>query len=266
MEEPPAQQQTVLERSIVVRFEKRGTKTRRPQGIRTEGIKNALNGVLAAEGPARFGSCVQHRTSGDLLFSLLQHSAVSVWGIVPRMKRALMELGINGFSINQDRKRIKLLVSELPLSPLVQGSLWKPEDWQGDSAFDDLIRNLEVTNPGFNVLGWPHWIGSLAGHKAHKHTQGSVVLTVELTDAVKSCLDKCRIVVYSRKRPIRVWVELNATSTCTRCLRHGHVAVLYRAAIASKLCDGGHLSTEHECPVRGCPAAKGSLCTHVKPQ
>jgi len=175
-----------------------------------------------------------------------------------------MELGIGEFSINQDRKRTKILISELPFSPLGQGSLWKPEDWQGDGAFDDVIRDLEVTNPGINVVGRPHWIGSLTSHKSHKHTQGSVVFTVELTDEVKACLDKPRIMVFSRKRPVRIWAELRASSVCSRCLRHGHVAIMCPGPMACKFCDGCHLSTQHECSVRGCSAAKGSLCTYVK--
>ena len=60
-----------------------------------------------------------------------------------------------------------------------------------------------------------------------------------------------------------IWAEIKATSVCTRCLRHGHVAVMCRAAIACKFCDGGHLSTQHKCSVRGCSAAVGSLCSHI---
>jgi len=45
-------------------------------------------------------------------------------------------------------------------------------DWHGDSAFDDMIRDLEVTNSGYNVVARPHWIGSLAGHMSNKHSQG----------------------------------------------------------------------------------------------
>jgi len=255
---------TERERHIIVQFEKRGAKARLPAGINTEMIKNALNRVLASGGAARFGSCVQHRTSGDILLSLVQHSAASVWGMVSCLEHALMEPGINGFSINQHRKRVKILISELPLSPLGVGAVWKPEDWHGDGAFDNLIRDLEVTNPGFNIVGRPHCIGCLTGHKAHKHTQGSVVFVVELSDSVKTCLDRRTVMVYRRRRPIRIWVELNATSVCTRCLRHGHVAVMCRAPVACKFCDGGHLSTLHQCSVRDCKAAVGSLCTHVR--
>ena len=260
---PPAPKVSERDRHVIVRFEKRGHKVRLPAGVNTETIKNGLNRVLSTGGDARFGSCVQHRTSGDLLLSLVQHSAASVWGFVSRMERALMELGINRFSISQDRKRVKILVSGLSLSPLGVGSLWKPEDWQGDGAFDDMIRDLEVTNPGINVVGRPHWIGSLVGHKSHKHTTGSVVFVVELTDIVKGCLDRRSVMVFSRRRPVRIWAELKATSVCTRCLRHGHVAVMCRSPIACKFCDGGHLSTAHKCPVRDCSAAVGMLCSHV---
>jgi len=263
---PPAPAFTERERHVLVRFDKQGVKARLPAGVNAEMIKNALNLVLAAGGAARFGSFIQHSTSGDLLLSLVQHSAVLIWGMVNRMESALMELGVNGFSINKDRKRVKVLVLEHPLFPLGIGAVWKPKDWHGDGAFDDLISDLDVTNPGFNsVCVWrPHWIGSLAGHKSHKHTRGSVVFSVEVTDAMKTCLDKHVVVVFSKRRPIRIWAELKATSMCTRCLQHGHLAVMCCAPVACKLCDSGHLSTQHECSVQGCKAAAGSLCSHDK--
>ena len=202
----PAPGLTELERRVIVCFVKRGTKARMPRVIKTEMVKNALNSVLAAGGIARFGSCEKHLTSGDLLLSLVQLAAVSFSGMVPSMQRALMKLGINEFAFNKDRKRIKIIISKLPFSSLGHGSIWKPEDWQGDTAFDDLIRDLEITNPGFNVVGRPHWIGSLTGHKAHRHMQGSVVFTVELTNAVRASLDRYWIVVFSQENPLRVWV------------------------------------------------------------
>ena len=48
------------------------------------------------------------------------------------------------------------MVLELPLSPLGIGVVWKPEDWHRDGAFDALIMDLEVTNPGFNSVWRPH--------------------------------------------------------------------------------------------------------------
>jgi len=175
-----------------------------------------------------------------------------------------MELGINEFSINHNCKRAKILISGMPLSPLGQGSIWKPEDWQGDGAFHDVIREVEGTNPGVNVVGCPHWIGSLPLHKAHKDTQGPVVFTVELADEVKYWLDRCRVMVFSQKRPITIWAEWKATSLCSQCLRNSHVAGMCRGPMSCKFCDGCHLSAQHECSVRGCSAAKGLLCAHVK--
>jgi len=96
--------------------------------------------------------------------------------------------------------------------------LWKPEDRKGESTFDNMIRDLEVTNPGINVFSCTHWICSLDWHKNHKHTTGSVVFVVELTDVVKWYFDRCSIVVFSRRYLVRVWADMMATSVCTRCL------------------------------------------------
>src|SRR5205807_6654303 len=124
------------DRHVMVRFEKHGAKIRLPTGVSTESVKNSLNRVLAsASSPARFGSCVQHRTTGDLLMSLVQHSAESIGAALPAMERALMEMGISGFSLCQDRKRIKVLVSQLPFAPSGVGATWDPSNWQGDAAW-----------------------------------------------------------------------------------------------------------------------------------
>ncbi|RPA94021.1 hypothetical protein L873DRAFT_1941015 [Choiromyces venosus 120613-1] len=59
---------------------------------------------------------------------------------------AAMRLSLNGFSFCQDTKKIKILISQLPLSPAgVRGS-WEVADWQNDNSFNDLIWDLEVTN------------------------------------------------------------------------------------------------------------------------
>ncbi|RPB00287.1 hypothetical protein L873DRAFT_1633816, partial [Choiromyces venosus 120613-1] len=137
-------------------------------------------------------------------------------------------------------------------------------DWQGNRAFDHMIRDLEVTNPRFSVVGRPHWIGSLAGHKQYKHNQGSVVFVIDFSPEVRASLDHGSVMVYSRRRPMRVWAELKPTSVCDRCLRHGHVAVMCRAPVACKFCTGGHLSRDHSCSVRDCTATAGSLCSHVR--
>ncbi|RPA88495.1 hypothetical protein L873DRAFT_1824442 [Choiromyces venosus 120613-1] len=256
---------TARERHVAIRFEKRGSTVLLPAGVNTEMVKTALNKVFVARGlDARFGSCVSRRTTGDLFLDLVQHSSASIWELVPHLEVAAMGLGLNGFSFCQDTKKIKILISHLPLSPAgVRGS-WEVADWQNDNSFDDLIRDLEVTNPGVHVVGRPHWIGSLARHKQYKHNQGSVVFVVDFSPEVRASLDHGSIMVYSRRRPVRIWAELKATSICDRCLRHGHVAVMCRAPVACKFCDGGHHSKQHSCPVCDCSAATGSLCTHVK--
>ncbi|RPB03958.1 hypothetical protein L873DRAFT_1799938 [Choiromyces venosus 120613-1] len=261
----PGPSVTARERHVAIRFEKRGSKILLPAGVSTEMVKTALNKVFVARGSdAHFGSCVTHRTTGDLFLDLVQHSAASIWELIPHLEVAAMGLGLNGFSFCQDMKKIMILISQLPLSPAgVRGS-WEVADWQNDNSFDDLIWDLEVTNPGVHVVGRPHWIGSLAGHKQYKHNQGSVVFVVDFTPEVRASLDHKSIMVYSRQRPVRIWAELKATSICDRCLCHGHVAVMCRAPVACKFCDGGHHSTQHSCPVCDCSAATGSLCTHVK--
>ncbi|CUS08058.1 unnamed protein product [Tuber aestivum] len=232
---PPAPLVTVRERHVVVRFDDRGSKVGLPAGVNTEVCKAALNKVLAnGSSPARFALCVQHRTSGDLLLTLAQHSAASVWKFVSGIERALMELRLHSFAFGRDTKKIRVLASNLPFAPSGVGTTWQVEDWKGDSAFDDMIQDLEMSNPGFKVVGRPHWVGSLAGHKSHRHMQGSVVFTVELDPGVKEALGRSSVMVYSHRRPLRVWAEIKPTSLCRRCLQHGHVAVMCRAPFACK--------------------------------
>ncbi|RPA88909.1 hypothetical protein L873DRAFT_1796415 [Choiromyces venosus 120613-1] len=161
---------TAHKHHVAIHFKKRGTKTLLPAGINMEMIKNTLNTVFVAQGSdAHFGSHTTHRTTVDLFLDLVQHSAASIWDIVPHLEVTAMGLGLNGFSFCQDTKKVKILISQLPLSSAGVRSSWGVSDWQGDAAFDDMIRDLEVTNPGFNIVGRPHWIGSLAGHKQYKH-------------------------------------------------------------------------------------------------
>ncbi|CUS06643.1 unnamed protein product [Tuber aestivum] len=262
---PPAPTVTVRERHVTVRFDDRHSKTRLPSGVDTEMVKTSLNQVLASSSsPARFASCVQHRTSGDLLLTLAEHSALSVWKLVAGMERALMELKVHSFTFCQDTKKVKILASNIPFAPSGVGNAWKVEDWHGDEAFDDMVRDIELSNPGIHLIGRPHWVGSLEGHKSRKHVLGSVILSVELNQKVKWALDRSSIMVYSRRRPLLIWADVKPSSICQRCLQRGHVAVMCRAPVACKFCDGGHYSVDHSCPVKDCRAAKGSLCSHVR--
>ncbi|KAG0136019.1 hypothetical protein HOY82DRAFT_629005 [Tuber indicum] len=251
---PAAPQLTERARHVTVHFEKRGSKARLPAGVNTEIVKNSLNMALADGGSAaRFGSCVAHRHRASALNE----------GLRSRMERAVMGLGIGGFFFHHDTPKIKVLVSELPFALCGVGRAWKPEDWQGESAFDDLVRDLGVTNPRFNVVGRPHGIGSLASHKTHKHVKGSVVFVVERNSAVTAALEKRRVFVFSRRGPLRVWVMIKPTSMCERCLRHGHVAVMCRAPVTCKFCHGGHFTAQHSSPVTGCTTATGKPYTQV---
>ncbi|CUS15684.1 unnamed protein product [Tuber aestivum] len=262
---PPIQHVTKREHHVTVRFDSRESKVCLPTGVNTEMIKNALNKVLVSSAShARFASCIQHPISGDLLLCLAQHSSTAVWGFVAAMDCTLMELKLHSFTFCQDTKKIKVLASNIPFSPSGVGTTWEVEDWQGDSACDDLLRDIELSNPGIHIVGRPHWVGSLAGHKSHQHSSGSVVLTVELSPGVKSAVDCSSVMIYSRRRPLHVWVEIKSNSICHHCLGIGHVAVMCRAPAACKYCEGNHISTEHTCLIRGCPAGKGSLCSHVK--
>ncbi|KAG0133457.1 hypothetical protein HOY82DRAFT_538195 [Tuber indicum] len=230
---PPAPQWTERARHVIVRFEKCGSKARLPTGVNNEMVKNALNKALANGGSAaRFGSCVAHRHPASALNE----------GLRSRMERAVMGLGIGGLSFHHDTPKIKVLVLELPFAPCGIGAAWKPEDWQGESAFDDLVRDLEVTNPGFNVVGRPHWIGSLASQMTHKHVKGSVVFVVERNSAVTAAIEKRRVVVFSRRRPLCVGPRSNpplcgrgAFATSGPNLRHASPATSGASPFSTKV-------------------------------
>ncbi|KAG0133521.1 hypothetical protein HOY82DRAFT_640724 [Tuber indicum] len=245
---PPVLQLTERARCVSVCFENRGSKARLPAGVNPEMVKNALNKALADGGSAaHFGSCVAHRHPASALNE----------GLRSRMERAVMGLEIGGFSFHPTPPKSRCWFRSFPfLLPVL--------DWQGETAFDDLVRDLEVNNPGFNVVGRPHWIGSLASHKTHKHVKRSGVFFVERNSAVNAALEKRRVVVFSRRRPLGVWAQIKTTSLCERCLCHGHVAVMCRAHMARKFCDIGHFTAQHSSPIVRCTVPTGSLCTHVR--
>ncbi|RPA90357.1 hypothetical protein L873DRAFT_1878052 [Choiromyces venosus 120613-1] len=214
----PGSSLTAYEYHVAIRFEKRGSQVLLPAGVSTEMVKTALNKVFVARGSdARSGSCVAHRTTANLFLDLVQHSAASIWELVPHLEIAAIGLGLNGFSFCQDMKKIKVLISPLPLSPADVPRSWEVADWQNDNSFDDLIWDLEVTNPGVHVVGRPHWIGSLAGYKQYRHNQSSVVFVVDFTPEVRASLDHGSMMVYSHQRPVQIWAELEATSICDHC-------------------------------------------------
>ena len=110
-----------LERNyhIIVQFEKSEIKIRLPQCVNTKSIKNSLNKVLtSASFPARYSSYIQYQTTRNLLIFLVQHTAENISTVLPVMKRVPVGLNLSCFFLYQDDKHIKVLVSQLPFTPL----------------------------------------------------------------------------------------------------------------------------------------------------
>jgi len=94
---------------------------------------------------------------GCIYLTLAAHSATQVWDKLERCRLTLVrEFGPSGlttFAFNKDVAKVKILVSGIPLAPTGRGSLWKPEEWTGDRAFDGLRTDVEGSNPGVITAG-----------------------------------------------------------------------------------------------------------------
>ena len=84
--------------------------------------------------------------------TLADHTATQVWD---KQQRCLLTLirelgpsGLTNFVFHKDVAKVKILVSGVPLAPTGRGSIWRPEDWTGDKAFDGLQTDIEGSNPG----------------------------------------------------------------------------------------------------------------------
>jgi len=180
--------------------------------------------------------------------ALAEQTATQVWDRLERCRSTLIrELGPSGltnFVFHKDMAKVKILVSGVPLAPTGRGSLWKPEHWTGDRAFDGLRTDIEGVLPGVITAGRPNMLGSVYAMKQAGATSGGIRFTLECYDASDRVLSSGGVFLFGKSRNARFFEEHRSASApvCNKCLQVGHVEMLCAFPPRCRSCFGDHLS------------------------
>jgi len=257
------------ERHITMRFET-GKRTQLP--ITLEAIRIRMNQTLSNLGKVcdKTPYIREARSKleiGCIYLTLAEHTATQVWERLERCRSTLLrELGPSGltnFVFHKDVAKVKVLVSGVPRAPTGRGSLWKPEDWSGDRAFDGLRTDIEGSNPGVITAGRPNMLGSVYAMKQAGATSCGIRLTIERNDASDRILSSGRVFLFGKSRNARFFEEHRSAPVCNKCLQVGHVEMLCAFPPRCRFCFGDHLSKSHRCGQLNCPGENGQSCSHT---
>jgi len=204
---------------------------------------------------------------GCIYLTLAEHTATQVWDRLERCRSTLIrELGPSGltnFAFHKDVAKVKILVSGVPLAPTGRGSLWKPEDWTGDRAFDGLRTDIEGSNPGVVTAGRPNMLGSVYAMKQAGATSCGIRFTLERNDASDKVLSSACVFLFGKSRNARFFEEHRSAPVCNKFLQVGHVEMLCAFPPRCRFCFGDHLSKSHRCGQLNCPGVNGQSCCHT---
>ena len=257
------------ERHITMRFDA-GKRTQLP--VTPEAIRIRLNQTLSNLGKVSDKTpYIREARSkleiGCIYLTLAEHTATQVWDRLERCRSTLIrELGPSGltnFVFHKDVAKVKILVSGVPLAPTGRGSLWKPEDWTGDRAFDGLRTDIEGSNPGVITAGRPNMLGSVYAMKQAGATSCGIRFTLERNDASDRVLSSGRVFLFGKSRNARFFEEHRSAPVCNKCLQVGHVEMLCAFPPRCRFCFGDHLSKSHRCGQLNCPGENGQSCSHT---
>jgi len=257
------------ERHITMRFDA-GKRTQLP--VTPEAIRIRMNQTLSNLGKVSDKtSYIREARSkleiGCIYLTLAEHTATQVWDRLERCRSTLIrELGPSGltnFVFHKDVAKVKILVSGVPLAPTGRGSLWRPEDWTGDRAFDGLRTDIEGSNPGVITAGRPNMLGSVYAMKQAGATSCGIRFTLERNDASDRILSSGRVFLFGKSRNARFFEEHRSAPVCNKCLQVGHVEMLCAFPPRCRFCFGDHLSKSHRCGQLNCPEENGQSCSHT---
>jgi len=257
------------ERHITMRFDA-GKRTQLP--VTPEAIRIRLNQSLSNLGKVSDKTpYIREARSkleiGCIYLTLAEHTASQVWDRLERCRSTLIrELGPSGltnFVFHKDVAKVKILVSGVPLAPTGRGSLWKPEDWTGDRAFDGLRTDIEGSNPPVITAGCPNMLGTVYTMKQAGATSCGIRFTLERNDASDRVLSSGRVFLFGKSRNARFFEEQRSAPVCNKCLQVGHVEMLCAFPPRCRFCFGDHLSKCHRCGRLNCPGENGQSCSHT---
>jgi len=204
---------------------------------------------------------------GCIYLTLAEHTATQIWDRLERCRSTrIRELGpsrLTNFVFHKNVAKVKILVSGVPLAPTGRGSLWKPEDWTGDRAFDGLRTDIEGSNPGVITAGRPNMLGSVFAMKQAGATSCGIRFTLERNDASDKVLSSGRVFLFGKSRNARFFEEHRSALVCNKCHQVGHVEMLCAFPPRCRFCLGDHLSKSHRCGQLNCPGEDGQSCSHT---
>jgi len=204
---------------------------------------------------------------GCIYLTLAEHTAPQVWDRLERCRSTLIrELGPSGltnFVFHKDVAKVKIMVSGVPLAPTGKGSIWKPEDWTGDRAFDGLRTDIEGSNPGVITAGRPNMLGSVYAMKQAGATSCGIRFTLERNGASDKVLSSGRVFLFGKSWNARFFEEHRSAPVCNKCLQVGHVEMLCAFPPRCRFCFRDHLSKSHRCGQLNCPGENGQSCSHT---
>ena len=204
---------------------------------------------------------------GCIYLTLADHTADQIWGRLERCRSTLLRelgpAGLTDFTFSKDVRKVKILVSGVPLAPTGRGSVWKPEDWTGDKAFDVLRCDIEGSNPGIIAAGRPSMLGSVFAMKQAGATSCGIRFVVEKNDASDKVISSGRIFLFGKSRNVRIFTEHRTAPVCRKCLQVGHFEALCAFPPRCRFCFGDHLSRQHHCGLLNSPGEIGQSCSHT---
>jgi len=257
------------ERHITMRFGA-GKRTQLP--VTPEAIRIRMNQTLSNLGKVSDKTpYIREARSkleiGCIYLTLAEHTATQVWDRLERCRstfiRELGPSGLTNFVFHKDVAKVKILVSGVPLAPTGRGSLWKPEDWTGDRAFDGLRTDIEGSNPGVITAGRPNMLGSVFAMKQAGATSCGIHFTLERNCDSDRVLSSGRVFLFGKSRNARFFEEHRSAPVCNKCLQVGHVEILCAFPPRCRFCFGDHLSKSHRCRQLNCPGEDGQSCSHT---
>jgi len=257
------------ERHVTMRFDT-GKRTQLP--VTPEAIRIRMNQPLSNLGKVS-GKTPYIREArskpeiGCIFLTMAEHTATQVWDRLERCRSTLLqELGPSGltnFVFHKDVAKVKVLVSGVLLAPTGRGSVWKPEDWTGDKAFDGLRTDIEGSNPGVITAGRPNMLGSVYAMKQAGATSCGIWFTLERNNASDAVLSSGRMFLFGKSRNARFFEEHRSAPVCNKGLQVGHVEMLCAFPPGCRFCFGDHLSKSHRCGKLNCPGENGQSCSHT---
>jgi len=257
------------ERHVTMRFDA-GKRTQLP--ITLEAIRIRKNQTLSNLGkgsgkPLYIGEARSKLEIGCIYLTLADHTATVVWD---KQERCLLTLirelgpsGLTNFVFHKDVAKVKILVSGVPLAPTGRGSIWRPEDWTGDKAFDGLQTDIEGSNPGVITARRPNMLGSVYSMKQAGATSCGIRFTLECNDASDKVLCSGRVFLFGKSRNARFFEEHRSAPGCNKCLQVGNVEMLCAFHPRCRFCFADHLSRSHRCGQLNCPGENGQSCSHT---